>query len=598
MPYNGTTINDLDISAPPEGATSLGILNDAIREIKKCLKTTFGVSHDLTRGTHLAFVDVVSYGAVGDGTTDDSAAISDAITALGSNAGILYFRPGRTYRITQTIYLTSSSFDATYIIMGGGYGSIIKIDSASDIYLFKVNEDSVGSKTIAYPHHPRAIFMNLQIDGSSSTGDISFCWYNEASVVMKNILFKGIKYGLNGTGYTDNITLDNIKWRDPKSGGWLYYQGGNGDSFYGKQLFTTDNDLIYLTKTAGGVLEACNGGHYIFNKCNSVAVRNGHFEHSNSRNSFTIIGSNVLLENNYIWDTTTYAPILLDEDTNYRTKMDVIIRDNIFVTAISANNTTKLDDIKIQDFSLYSTLTLQNNKCYIYETSRWIFEKAGIKVSATDITLNTLISDNIEYLTGNVALLYKNGAWVIEGTLLDGRPYNSIQESFLSINAPSIGYIGESSNYPSSLTAGTYYYKIAFYQKSKSTAGSAEASVTTSADNKSVYLVFPVYPHTICRIWRGTLSGSYDRYVDIPMIGGSVELYDQGDCIAGYAWETTGIPSVPLANTTANELVLKARFATNQTASATTLGSVSHKFPIYDENNALIGYIPVYDSIT
>jgi len=37
---------------------------------------------------------------------------------------------------------------------------------------------------------------------------------------------------------------------------------------------------------------------------------------------------------------------------------------------------------------------------------------------------------------------------------------------------------------------------------------------------------------------------------------------------------------------------------TNQTASATTLGNVTDRLPIYDENQALVGYVPLYDAIT
>lgn len=37
---------------------------------------------------------------------------------------------------------------------------------------------------------------------------------------------------------------------------------------------------------------------------------------------------------------------------------------------------------------------------------------------------------------------------------------------------------------------------------------------------------------------------------------------------------------------------------TNQTSSGTTLGSVTDKMPIYDEAGTLVGYVPIYDSIT
>src|SRR6266851_3246964 len=47
-----------------------------------------------------------SYGAVGDGVTDDTAAIQKALNALGPTNPTLYF-PAGTYRITQTLTLAA-----------------------------------------------------------------------------------------------------------------------------------------------------------------------------------------------------------------------------------------------------------------------------------------------------------------------------------------------------------------------------------------------------------------------------------------------------------------------------------------------------------
>src|SRR5215470_10631643 len=45
-----------------------------------------------------------NYGAVGDGVTDDTAAIQKGLNALGPTNATLYF-PAGTYRITQTLSL-------------------------------------------------------------------------------------------------------------------------------------------------------------------------------------------------------------------------------------------------------------------------------------------------------------------------------------------------------------------------------------------------------------------------------------------------------------------------------------------------------------
>src|SRR5215469_3206484 len=45
-----------------------------------------------------------NYGAAGDGVTDDTGAIQNALNAVGSNNPTLFF-PAGTYRITQTLTL-------------------------------------------------------------------------------------------------------------------------------------------------------------------------------------------------------------------------------------------------------------------------------------------------------------------------------------------------------------------------------------------------------------------------------------------------------------------------------------------------------------
>ena len=71
-------------------------------------------------------VKELAYGAVGDGSTDDTAAIAAAITAAGVAGGIVYF-PGGTYRITSILTISSS-----VSLMGAGANvSIIKMDHAT-----------------------------------------------------------------------------------------------------------------------------------------------------------------------------------------------------------------------------------------------------------------------------------------------------------------------------------------------------------------------------------------------------------------------------------------------------------------------------------
>lgn len=75
-------------------------------------------------------VAVESYGAVGNGSTDDTTAISNAITAAGAN-GIVVFRAGKTYKTTSQISIPNNG------VTLWGYGAIITSDTQAHFQKFQ-----------------------------------------------------------------------------------------------------------------------------------------------------------------------------------------------------------------------------------------------------------------------------------------------------------------------------------------------------------------------------------------------------------------------------------------------------------------------------
>lgn len=78
--------------------------------------------------TALLSINVKSYGAVGDGSTDDTSAIQDAIDDVPSVGGSIYFPAGR-YRVTSTLTITGK----TVSICGDGSGQDINTTDGSYI---------------------------------------------------------------------------------------------------------------------------------------------------------------------------------------------------------------------------------------------------------------------------------------------------------------------------------------------------------------------------------------------------------------------------------------------------------------------------------
>lgn len=112
------------------------------------------------------YVNVRDYYAVGDGTTDDTTAIGNAITAVASTGGTVFFPPG-TYKIISPLALSS----ANVILAGAGSASLIQpaaTFTGSNIIAITANGCGVINLGIAYANTSYA--SNPAADGIQITG--------------------------------------------------------------------------------------------------------------------------------------------------------------------------------------------------------------------------------------------------------------------------------------------------------------------------------------------------------------------------------------------------------------------------------------------
>lgn len=100
-------------------------------------------------GSSVAWINVKDFGATGDGTTDDTAAIETAIASVTSG-GTLYF-PFGTYRVTNSITLPPQAGDAAQMIVrGDGWGSVIKPMANSMTQVFNVTGDQITIQDLSF----------------------------------------------------------------------------------------------------------------------------------------------------------------------------------------------------------------------------------------------------------------------------------------------------------------------------------------------------------------------------------------------------------------------------------------------------------------
>lgn len=169
----------------------------------------------ITRTSHDKFSDYISvkdFGAVGDGLTDDTLAIQQALTAHQS-----VFVPTGTYLITNTITLTQSQN-----LIGAGQSSIIK-----------ANDSSFNAIEIT---HSYAYMGNLRIEN----GDIGIKLYGKSNPcvqnTIENVTIWQSQTGIQLDGYQNGLNpcywnnFDHVLVAQPFVHGIHLMRSGAGDT--------------------------------------------------------------------------------------------------------------------------------------------------------------------------------------------------------------------------------------------------------------------------------------------------------------------------------------------------------------------------------
>lgn len=287
--------------ATPVGAdTVLGIKSGAVRRFQ------VSALADAVKTTTLApiGVSVEHYGAVGDGTTDDTLAIRSAITAAGVG-GTLLFTPGKTYLLSGSIAPLESqtlwgygaklkriaevkSATSTNIATGSSPTAITVADGS----LFRVGMDVTvynGSNYDTQPHQVWSVVGNVVTVGTN----FSTAFPSGGTLITAFPLI----YSNNAKVSVLGLELDGNRANNTSFAKWQMHAGVRLSSAYGRVLDCYVHDEVsegmYLGGTAmsarnnnvvdcggngihfSGCVGAEASGNYVKN-CNILGTAPGH----------------------------------------------------------------------------------------------------------------------------------------------------------------------------------------------------------------------------------------------------------------------------------------------------------------------------------
>ncbi len=186
--------------------------------------------------------NVRDFGAVGDGQTDDTAAIRTAIQQ--TETGLVTF-PRGDYRITETIEIDLAETDRLGLDGRGGSGRVI-MDGSGPAFRFvghhrgTANPASVEEATWQRQRMPQVQSLGIlgrhpEADGLSFTGTMQ--------AIVRGVLIREVRHGIHLTGRNRNVLIDAVH---------IYDCSGVGVFF--------DQVNLHQVNVIGSHISYCDGG--------------------------------------------------------------------------------------------------------------------------------------------------------------------------------------------------------------------------------------------------------------------------------------------------------------------------------------------------
>ena len=145
---------------------------------------------------------VKDFGAVGDGVTDDTAAINAARAFIGSGSGALYFPAGT--------YVSSSTPQVLYV----GPGKVIKPDTTDNLAFINLNFGDTGKKTRRLYCIPRQDTLGsgwYALDDAGHAPNGISTLVKDGDFLKVNYNFNGLKVGHFSVTTDESFAINNIR---------------------------------------------------------------------------------------------------------------------------------------------------------------------------------------------------------------------------------------------------------------------------------------------------------------------------------------------------------------------------------------------------
>lgn len=518
---------NVSVEVPQSDGSNL--MNDSVgitkltEDVREKVNEVPGILKNLEE--KILIVSVKSFGAKGDGITDDTQAIQNAINSAGTG-GVVIFEKRKEYKVSSTIFVPVG------IVLEFNFCTITPTSGTYvNNYVFSLNSSNVSTWNEQYPFKFVEI-KHLVSDNSNLITDLKLFFV--ACPIRTKDIYSRRYYGTIKTGslYIDLFDVKYVMVVDHMSNvNYSIEKVGQGDAVSIKGIhcvnYLSEAYLkgVSISGSLGCTIDNCLNGDYKINNCESVSINNSHFE----KGIITLQDSNVEINNCYFWKKPNTSCITItDSQLAYSGQINRPIIFNNVVFKLKYQMYSYGVDYEEIDISSFGGEVILNNVYREAESYGMPYAYAYNCGIALKTGTGTFILTNSNIATiRNKAI--KNDK-IINGATDDGYYYMSNGSPY------------ENSNITFKGSLATYYYKVASILDKSRMIGvvnnANEKSISITNLNSYAKLVFgsSVIYLPMIRIYRGTSPGIYNKYVDIPYPM-SKSLLDTGEDINGFSWK-------------------------------------------------------------
>lgn len=486
--------------------------------------------------------NVLDFGAIGNDTADDTTAIQAAIDAASAaGGGVVYFPvPSVGYRITSTINLPvrvqlrgASRRSVKVVVRAGSYPTG---------YAFLVNTTDGDDWVVPFPNlnTPTVADLDFETDDTSL-----FCFAFNGSFAINDCYFRFFAKSINGgPRYNDLVLIDNCHFTHTSVPATYQVELGNtGDAVvisrcHFPNVGNSPNTPLPSIKTNGtpvNVRDTLAGDIYLQTSTTmSTLDRVG-----GDGGSWDIIDSNVTINNAGLSALESDAVIRIDNSSG-------------FAYSVEINNSTISHDVARGLYTPHEYDIAVDNLMNV--TFNNVYKRT---LNSTAPASRALQGVKIKALTGTPLPAFNKYSYmystrcVIRNQTIVGNPF-ALETPGVALNLLGPAFSYSSADWEGA--NGTYYYKAVLYYDTDRAVGRLDAAseisqaATTGGAAIGMEITEGAYPPCkIVRIYRGTSTGSYDAYADIPIIN-APSLVDIGPHISGAPWVSRSAGPVDTIN--------------------------------------------------